>query len=75
MPKYKNVSGQKLVIPGVGEVEPGGVIESDSELHNGNLQLVQGVPAQQPTQPVPPQHPQAPATSAAPVHGEREENR
>lgn len=72
MPKYKNVSDQKLVIPGVGEVESGAEIESATELHNSNLELVGA--AQQPAQnPLPPAHPSAPAANAAPTHGSREE--
>jgi hypothetical protein len=51
MPKYKNVSNQKQVIPEVGEVEPGGTIESDRELLNSNLELVRETrPQQQPVQ-------------------------
>lgn len=38
--KYKNVSDQKLVIVGFGEVEAGAQISSDIQIENPNLQLV-----------------------------------
>lgn len=67
MLKYKNLSDLTQVIPGVGEVGPGEIIESETELRNANLQLLSS-----PNQQLPPEHPQAPASSQAPVHGSQE---
>jgi hypothetical protein len=62
MPTYKNLSTQKLVIPGVGEVEPGETIESKDELRNYNLEEVSTNAApQQPATPAQPTQPK-PAT-------------
>lgn len=39
MPKYKNVSGQTLTIPGIGEIQAGAEVEAD-EINNANFELV-----------------------------------
>lgn len=70
--KYKNVSENELMIPGVGLVEAGGEISSAEELSNANLQPMgteeptvapaPAAPAATPVAPVP-----APVAPAAPV--------
>lgn len=38
--KYKNKSELKLVLPGIGEVEPGETIETDKIIENSNFEEV-----------------------------------
>lgn len=52
MAKYKNITGQKLLIPNIGEVEPEGIIESDVELHNEGLAPLSDTPVQSVQPPV-----------------------
>lgn len=40
MPKYKNISGVELTLPGIGIVKPDGEIEVKEGLNNANFQLV-----------------------------------
>lgn len=37
---YKNISEEKQVLMGFGEVEAGGVIKTDEEIENPNFELV-----------------------------------
>ncbi len=38
--RYKNISGQKLIVMGVGEVDADGIIESVTPIENPNLKLM-----------------------------------
>jgi hypothetical protein len=38
--RYKNISGMKQVITGVGEVGPDAIIETDVVINNPNFQLL-----------------------------------
>ena len=40
MPKFKNISHQKLTIPGVGSVEAGQTVELPENFHNANFERV-----------------------------------
>jgi hypothetical protein len=67
MPTYKNLSDQKLTIPGVGEVEPGETIDSLAQLHNVNLEEVGQ--SQTPATPAQPVQPKPAAPQATPKIG------
>lgn len=40
MAKYKNTSEETIIVTGIGEVEPGAVIEMAEDFHNGNFERV-----------------------------------
>lgn len=40
MYKYKNVSGQNQIVPGIGYVKAGEEIDSNSPIENANFELV-----------------------------------
>lgn len=39
--KYKNISDQKQVLMGIGEVAPDAIIETDTEINNANFQKIE----------------------------------
>jgi hypothetical protein len=40
MAKYKNTTEYILTVPGIGEVEPGEIVEAPEGFHNINFELV-----------------------------------